>query len=177
MRQNARSAKAIAAGAERRLAAILATDVVGYSRLMQRDEAGTVARFNALRRKLIDPLLKSYGGRFVDLKGDGAMVEFRSVVAAVEAAAALQREMVEHEEGWPEDERIRFRIGITSGDVIVDGGQIYGDWLNIAARIQSLCEPGGVWLSEAVHDQIRGRLAHQVRADRPPPCEEHCGAN
>ena len=156
---------------ERRLAAILAADVVGYSRLMERDEAGTVARFKALRRGLIDPILASHGGRIVDLKGDGAMVEFNSVVAAVEAAVAIQRSMVEHEAGWPDDERIRFRIGITSGDVIVQGEEIFGQHMNVAARIQALCEPGGIWVSGPVHHQIAGKLSldcepmgvHQVK--------------
>jgi adenylate cyclase len=120
---------------------------------------------------LIDPILASHGGRIVDLKGDGAMVEFHSVVAAVEAAVAVQRSMVEHEAGWPEDERIRFRIGITSGDVIVEGEEIFGQHMNVAARIQAMCEPGGVWLSGPVHNLIRGKLAldcesmglHQVK--------------
>ncbi len=143
---------------ERRLAAILAADVVGYSRLMERDEAGTVARFKALRRELIDPILADHGGRIVDLKGDGAVVEFHSVVGAVKAAVEVQRRMVEHEAGLPADRRIRFRIGITTGDVIVEGDEIYGQHINVAARIQAMCEPGGVWLADAVYKQIRGKL-------------------
>ena len=149
---------------ERRLAAILAADVVGYSRLMERDEAGTVARFKALRRELIDPILADHGGRIVDLKGDGAMVEFHSVVGAVKAAVAVQRRMVEHEAGLPEDQRIRFRIGITTGDVIVEGDEIYGQHMNVAARIQAMCEPGGVWLSDAVYKQIRGKMDARCEA-------------
>jgi TolB-like protein/DNA-binding SARP family transcriptional activator len=156
---------------QRRLAAILAMDVVGYSRLMERDEAGTVARYKALRRAVVDPMLATHGGRIVDLKGDGAMVEFHSVVAAVEAAIAIQRATAAHDARRSEADRIRFRIGITSGDVIVHGEEIFGDRLNIAGRIQSLCEPGGVWLSGGVHNQIRGMLAvkceptgrHQVK--------------
>lgn len=142
---------------ERRLAAILAADVVGYSRLMEQDEAGTVARFRGLRRELIDPILAEHGGRIVDLKGDGAMVEFHSVVDAVEAAVEVQRRMIEHEAGLPEDRRIRFRIGINTGDVIVEGDEIYGQHMNVAARIQAMCEPGGIWLSDAVYKQVRGK--------------------
>jgi TolB-like protein/class 3 adenylate cyclase len=143
---------------ERRLAAILAADVVGYSRLMERDEAGTFARLMRLRRELIEPVLGRLGGRFVDLKGDGAIVEFGSVIAAVEAAVEIQRAMQVQDPDLPEDQRIRYRIGINLGDVIVEGGTIYGDGVNVAARIESLCEPGGVWLSRSVYNQVRGKL-------------------
>lgn len=145
--------------AGRRLAAILASDVVAFSRLMERDEVGTVARFKELRQAVFDPNLERYGGRIVDLKGDGAMVEFQSVVAAVEAAVAIQRDTTRYQAEWPADAHMQFRIGITSGDVIVDGEEVFGECLNVAARIQSLCEPAGVWLSEGVYDQIRGKLA------------------
>jgi class 3 adenylate cyclase len=143
---------------ERRLAAILAADVAGYSRLMERDEAGTVARLKAIRKELVEPVLKRYGGRFVDLKGDGAIVEFGSVVAAVEAAVEIQRAMTEREGNVPEDERIRYRIGINLGDVVVDGPDIYGDGVNVAARIETLCEPGGVWVAARVYDPVKGKL-------------------
>src|SRR5689334_15260918 len=143
---------------ERRLAAILAADVVGYSRLMERDEAGTFARLMRLRQALVEPALARHGGRFVDLKGDGAVVEFGSAVAAVEAAVEIQRAMLGQDPDRPEGERIRYRIGINLGDVIVDGDTIYGDGVNVAARIESLCEPGGVWLSRSVYNQVRGKL-------------------
>src|SRR3954453_21939820 len=143
---------------ERRLAAILAADVVGYSRLMERDEAGTFERLKRLRKELVEPVLERHGGRFVDLKGDGAIVEFQSAVAAVEAAVANQRAMLDQDPELPEDRRIRYRIGINLGEVIVDGGTIYGDGVNVAARIESLCEPGGVWLSRSVYNQVRGKL-------------------
>ncbi len=143
---------------ERRLAAILAADVVGYSRLMERDEAGTFARLKALRSELIGPALERHGGRFVDLKGDGAIVEFQSAVAAVKAAAEIQRAMLVQDAGLPEGERIRYRIGINLGEVIADDGTIYGDGVNVAARIEALCEPGGVWLSRSVYSQVRGKL-------------------
>ena len=143
---------------ERRLSAILAADVVGYSRLMERDEAGTFERLKRLRKDLIEPVLDRYGGRFVDLKGDGAIVEFGSVVSAVEAAVEIQRAMLAQDPDLPEGERIRYRIGINLGDVIIDGDTIYGDGVNVAARIESLCEPGGVWLSRSVYNQVRGKV-------------------
>jgi TolB-like protein/class 3 adenylate cyclase len=160
-----------AARVERRLAAILAADVVGYSRLMERDEAGTFARLKTLRCELVEPILARHGGRFVDLKGDGAIVEFQSAVEAVEAAVEIQQAIAEWDTGVPESQRIRYRIGINLGDVIVDGDSIYGDGVNIAARIESLCEPGGVWLARNVRNQVRGKLAldfvptgrHQVK--------------
>jgi TolB-like protein/class 3 adenylate cyclase len=143
---------------ERRLSAILAADVVGYSRLMERDEAGTFERLKRLRKDLIEPILARYGGRFVDLKGDGAIVEFGSVVSAVEAAVEIQRAMQAQDPDRPEGERIRYRIGINLGDVIIDGDTIYGDGVNVAARIESLCEPGGVWLSRSVYNQVKGKV-------------------
>src|SRR3954470_13529594 len=143
---------------ERRLSAILAADVVGYSRLMEHDEAGTFERLKRLRKVLIEPVLERYGGRFVDLKSDGALVEFGSVMTAVEAAVEIQRAMQGQNTDLPEAERIRYRIGINLGDVIVDGDTIYGDGVNVAARIESLCEPGGVWLSRSVYNQVRGKL-------------------
>ena len=147
-----------AARVERRLAAILAADVVGYSRLMEADEAGTFARLKQLRRELIEPVLREHGGRFVDLKGDGAIVEFTSVTSAVEAAVAIQRAMRDRDPELPEDRRIRYRIGINLGDVIIDGDTIQGDGINVAARIEALCEPGGVWVSRSVHNQVKGKL-------------------
>src|SRR3954449_10309482 len=147
-----------AARVERRLAAILAADVFGYSRLMERDEAGTFERLKRLRHELVEPVLERHGGRFVDLKGDGAIVEFQSAVAAVEAAVAIQRAMPEQDPELPEDRRIRYRVGINLGEVIVDGGTIYGDGVNVAARIESLCEPGGVWLSRSVYNQVKGKV-------------------
>ena len=148
----------MAAKVERRLAGILAADVVGYSRLMEADEAGTYGRLQDVRRELIEPLLREHGGRFVDLKGDGAIVEFRSVTGAVAAAGAIQRALAEREADLPEDRRIRYRIGINLGDVIVDGATVQGDGINLAARIECLCEPGGVWLTRSVYDQVKGKL-------------------
>jgi len=143
---------------ERRLAAILAADVAGYSRLMGRDEAGTLARLKALRRELIDPTVAEHKGRIVKTTGDGLLIEFPSVVEAVACAASVQQEMAERNADVPEDRRIEFRIGINSGDVIVEDGDIHGDGVNIAARLEALAEPGGICVSAIVHDQVQGRL-------------------
>ena len=143
---------------ERRLAAILAADVAGYSRLMERDEAGTLARLRALRRDLIDPKIAEHKGRIVKTTGDGILIEFPSVVEAVACAVAVQREMAVSNDATAEDERIRFRIGINSGDVIVEDSDIHGDGVNIAARLEGIAEPGGVCISAIVHDQVQGRL-------------------
>src|SRR5918995_3124581 len=117
---------------ERKLAAILAADVVGYGRLVGADEAGTIARLKALRKEFIEPLIAEYHGRVVKLMGDGALVEFASAVDAVECAVAVQEGMAGREQEVPEAERVRFRIGINLGDVIVEGEDIYGDGVNVA---------------------------------------------
>jgi adenylate cyclase len=140
------------------LAAILAADVVGYSRLMGADETGTLTRLKTHRSELIDPAIAARGGRIVKLMGDGALVEFASAVAAVECAVEIQRAMVLRNAGVPEAGRIAFRIGINSGDVIVEGDDIYGDGVNVAARLEGLAEPGGVCISAKVHDEVRDRL-------------------
>ena len=139
---------------ERRLSAILSADVVGYSRLMGEDEVGTLARLKTCRRELIDPAIEEFHGRIVKLMGDGALVEFASVVDAVQCAAAIQRRMTDHDQGVPEAQRIRFRIGVNLGDVIVDGNDIYGDGVNVAARLEALAEPGGVCVSGTAFDHV-----------------------
>src|SRR6185295_5173665 len=123
---------------ERRLTAILAADVVGYSRLMAEDEVGTLARLKTCRRELVDPAITEFHGRIIKLMGDGALVEFASVVDAVQCAAAIQRRMANHNQRVPEEQQIRFRIGINLGDIIVDGDDIYGDGVNVAARLEGL---------------------------------------
>jgi TolB-like protein/class 3 adenylate cyclase len=140
---------------ERRLTAILAADVVGYSRLMAEDEVGTLARLKTCRRELIDPAIEEFHGRIIKLMGDGALVEFASVVDAVQCAAAIQRRMDSHEQGVPEAQQIRFRLGINLGDIIVDGDDIYGDGVNVAARLEGLAEPGGIFISGTAFDQTR----------------------
>jgi adenylate cyclase len=143
---------------ERRLAAILSADVVGYSRLMGADEAGTLAALKACRKELIDPKIAGHGGRIVKLMGDGALVEFASVVEAVHCAVAIQEGMAARNIGIDDGRRIDFRIGINVGDVIVEGDDIYGDGVNVAARLEGLAEPGGICVSRAVRDQIRDKL-------------------
>src|SRR6476620_7372967 len=140
--------------AQRRLAAILAADVVGYSRLMQADEAGTLAALKARRRDVLQPAIARHRGRIVKVMGDGVLVEFASAVDAVECAVVLQEGMESANDGLPEDRRIVLRIGINLGDVMVEGGDLYGDGVNIAARIEGLAEPGSVLLSKKVHDEI-----------------------
>ncbi|WP_179613063.1 adenylate/guanylate cyclase domain-containing protein [Rhizobium leguminosarum] len=143
---------------ERRLAAILSADVVGYSRLMGVDEGGTLERLKACRRELVDSAIEEHHGRIIKLMGDGALVEFASVVDAVQCAAAIQRGMSGRDPGLPAEQRIRFRIGINLGDIIVEGDDIYGDGVNIAARLQGIAEPGGIFISGTAFDHV----AHKV---------------
>jgi adenylate cyclase len=165
----------------RRLAAILAADVAGYSRLMGADEEGTLSRLKAHRRELIDPKIREHRGRIVKTTGDGMLVEFASVVDAVRCAAEIQRGMLDREAPIEGDRRIRFRIGINLGDIIADGDDIFGDGVNVAARLEALADPGGICVSRTVRNQIRDKLpyafedmgeqivkniARPVRADR-----------
>ena len=143
---------------ERRLAAILAADVVGYSRLIRADEEGTLDRLKALRNKIIDPKVAEHNGRIVKLMGDGMLAEFASVVDAVCAAIEAQRSITEHNAGLPEEKRIEFRVGINLGDVVIDGDDIQGDGVNVAARLEGLADPGGICVSGGVYDQVRDRV-------------------
>jgi adenylate cyclase len=142
----------------RKLVAILAADVVGYSRLMGLDETGTLARLKALRRELMDPLIAGYRGRVVKLMGDGALVEFASVVDAVACAVEIQRSIAMQGDALPEHSRISLRIGINLGDVIVDGDDFYGDGVNVAARLEGICEPGGIVISGTAYDHAKNKL-------------------
>jgi class 3 adenylate cyclase/pimeloyl-ACP methyl ester carboxylesterase len=145
---------------QRRLAAILAADVVGYSRLMGgADEVGTLTTLKAHRRELVDPAIAGHSGRIVKTTGDGMLVEFGSVVDAVGCALAVQRGMMSRNAAVPEGRRIVFRVGINVGDIIIDGDDIFGDGVNIAARLQMLCEPGGLCISRTANDQIRDKLS------------------
>src|SRR6202521_1623411 len=146
--------------AVRRLAAILAADVAGYSRLMGADEEGTHERLKAHRGELVDTKIREHRGRIVKTTGDGMLVEFPSVVDAVRCAAELQRLMIDREAGMPEDRRIRFRIGINLGDIIVEDDDIFGDGVNVAARLEALAEPGGICISRMVRDHIRDKLPY-----------------
>jgi adenylate cyclase len=143
---------------DRRLAAIMALDVVGYSRLIGADEAGTLARVKAHRIELAEPLIAEHHGRVVKLTGDGALVEFASAVDAVECALAIQGGMAEREAAETEDRRIRFRIGINIGDIILEDGDIYGDGVNIASRLEGLTQPGGICIARNVYDQVKNKL-------------------
>ena len=148
--------------AARRLAAILAADVVGYSRLMGEDETGT-ARAVREHREAAGPIVTVHGGRLVKTTGDGLLMEFPSVVAAVECAIAIQKLMAERNSETPEAKRIVYRIGINLGDVLVEGDDIVGDGVNIAARLEGICDPGGIFVSSSAFDQVRGRIgAHFV---------------
>src|SRR4051794_12465528 len=144
--------------AARRLAAILAADVAGYSRLMERDETGMLERLKAHRRELVEPLIAEHRGRIVKLMGDGALCEFASVVDAVAYAIAIQRGTAEREADVPETERVRFRIGVNLGDVIVEGEDIGGEGVTAAARLERLAEPGGIVVSGTTFDHLRGEL-------------------
>lgn len=139
---------------ERRLTAILAADVVGYSSLMANEEVDTLERLKICRRELFDPAVAEFKGRIIKLMGDGALVEFASVVDAVQCAAAIQRRMAEHAPTVPEAQKIRFRIGVNLGDVIVEDDDLYGDGVNVAARLEGLAEPGGICISGTAFDHV-----------------------
>ena len=143
---------------DRRLAAILVTDVVGYSRLMEQDEAGTLAALRDRRKEIVEPAVKTYSGRIVKVMGDGMLIEFSSAVKAVEAALHLQARYRKANEPLPESSRIKLRIGVNLGDVIGEGSDIFGDGVNIAARLEALAEPEGLCISAKVHDEIDGKV-------------------
>jgi TolB-like protein/class 3 adenylate cyclase len=147
---------------KRKLAAILAADIAGYSRLMGADETGTLARLKEYRRELIDPKNKQYRGRVVKTTGDGILVEFPSVVDAISCSLEVQQGMRERNADIPKEKRIEFRIGINLGDVIVEGRDLYGDGVNIAARLEGLAEPGGICISQTVLNHTRGKVAFDV---------------
>src|SRR5216684_1717204 len=141
----------------RRLAAIVAADVVGYSRLMGLDEVGT-ARTLREHRKVTDALVEKHGGRLVKSTGDGVLLEFPSVVDAVECAVAMQTVMAERNQGVPTDRRMEFRIGINLGDILIEGEDILGDGVNVAARLEGIAKPGGICVSSSAYDQVKGKI-------------------
>src|SRR5215813_13503748 len=145
----------------RRLAAILAADVAGYSRLIGADEEGTHERLQVHLRELVEPKIEEHRGRIVKNTGDGLLAEFPSVVDAVRCAVEVQRAMVDREHKVTDEQRIRFRIGVNLGDVIVEDHDIFGDGVNVAARLERLAEPGGICISRVVRDQTRDKLPYQ----------------
>lgn len=146
------------AGIERRLSAIMAADVVGYSRLIEVDEPGTLAALRDVRQAVLEPLLAEHRGRIVKLMGDGLIVEFGSIVSAVACAAAVQKQLTMRQETMPAERRIVLRIGVNLGDVVVEGDDLLGDGVNVAARLEQICPPGGVLISGAAHDHLSGKL-------------------
>ena len=158
---------------ERKLAAILAADVVGYSALMERDEAGTFERLKAGRKELFEPEIARHHGRIFKLMGDGLLAEFGSVVDAVECAVSLQRGLAERNAAVPEDQRIQVRIGINLGEVIVEGDDRYGEGVNVAARLEQLAEPGGICVSGKVAQGGREEARLRLRADGRAEGQEH----
>ena len=146
------------ARAQRRLTAILAADVVGYSRMMGANEAGTLTALKAWHKDTLQPLMTKHSGRVVKLMGDGVLAEFASAVSAVECAVEMQESMTAANEDAPEDRKIILRIGINLGDVIVEGSDLYGDGVNIAARLEAMAEPGGICVSDDAHRQVRDKL-------------------
>ena len=151
---------------QRRLAAILATDVVGYSRLMGIDEVGTLADLKAMRRDFIDPTIAAHSGRTIKLMGDGSLVEFASVINAVTCAFEIQKLVRERGGDGLDSKKIQFRMGINVGDVIVDGDDIYGDGVNIAARIEALADPGGIFIARGAADEVRDKLPVRLEESR-----------
>jgi class 3 adenylate cyclase len=143
---------------QRRLAAIVAADVVGYSRLIEQSEAGTLAALKERRRTILVPLVAHHHGRIVKVMGDGVLVEFASAVNAVTCAVELQNRMGEANNGLPEDRRVVLRVGINVGDVVVDGGDLYGDGVNVAARLQGMAGPGDICVSGSVYEQVKRKL-------------------
>jgi len=144
----------------RRLAAIVAADVVGYSRMMGANEDRTFRALQAHQRDLIMPAIAKYQGKVFKTTGDGLLAEFASIVDAVACAVVVQRIMLDRNRDVPDDQRIVFRIGVNLGDVIIEDGDVFGDGVNVAARIESACDPGGVMISRTAHDQVRARLPY-----------------
>jgi adenylate cyclase len=157
----------------RKIAAILVADVVGYSRLAGADEDRTLSRLRGLRSDLIDPAIAAHRGRIVKRTGDGSLIEFRSVVDAVRCAIEVQNGLIERNAGLPPERRIEFRVGIHLGDVVEEtDGDLMGDGVNIAARLESICEPGAICLSEDAYRQVKGRRS-RCRRSRPDPTQKY----
>ena len=158
----------------RRLAAILAADVAGYSRLIGADEEGTLNRLRSIRAEVIDPTITEHRGRIVKTTGDGLLVEFSSVIDALRCATQWQREMDERSAAAPGDNRIEFRIGVHQGDIVVEDDDIFGDGVNVAARLEGLAEPGGICVSARVQEDVAGRLDLTFDDLRRAETQKHC---
>jgi class 3 adenylate cyclase len=158
---------------ERHLAAILAADVAGYSRLMGSDEVGTVARLRAHRKELFDPAIENHRGHIANTAGDSVLAEFSSVVDAVACAVEIQRGMFQRNSAIPPDQGIEFRIGINLGDIISEGTDIFGEGVNVAARLESIADRGGICISRQVLDQVEGKLDVTYRELGPTESQEH----
>ena len=143
---------------DRRLTTILAADVVGYSRLISADEEGVISRLRSVWTEVVDPLVASGGGRIVKTMGDGVLMEFPSPVEAVRCAVRIQREMLGRQADVSENQRLRFRVGVNLGDIVIDGDDILGDGVNVAARLESLAAADGICISRAVHEQVKGKI-------------------
>src|SRR5262247_1226507 len=143
---------------DRRLAAILAADVVGYSRLMEADEAGTLAMLKSRRKQVLEPLVAKHQGRIFKVTGDGVLIEFASAVNAVQCAVDLQHDMAAANRDKTDDRHIVLRVGVNLGDVMVEGGDLYGDGVNIAARLETTAEPGGILISGTAYDYIKNKV-------------------
>src|SRR6185295_4823928 len=143
---------------QRRLAAILAADVVGYSRLMEQDESGTLASLKSRRKEVLEPLVARHQGRVFKVTGDGVLIDFGSAVNAVQCAIELQQGMAAANSNLPETRRIVWRIGVNLGDVIMEGSDLYGEGINIAARLESIAEPGGIAVSGTAFDQVKNKI-------------------
>ena len=148
--------------------------MVGYSRLIGLDDVGTLERLRILRRTLIDPAIDEHGGRIVQTGGDSLLIVFDSINGAVRCAVKVQQEIPIHDRDHPPDRGIRFRIGINLGDAIADGTDLHGDAVNVAARLQAECPPGGICISRSVRDHVQDRLNLRIRRTRATQFEEHC---
>ena len=157
----------------RKLIAVIYIDMVGYSRLIGLDDAGTLERLRTLRRNLIDPAIDEHGGRIVQTGGDSLLIVFDSIDGAVRCAVNVQQQVPIHDSDQPPDRAIRFRIGINIGDAIADGTDLHGDAVNIAARIQAECPPGGICVTRAVRDHMRGQTGPHIRGAWAARTEKH----
>ena len=161
----------------RKLIAVVYADMVGYSRLIGLDDVGTLERLRTLRRNLIDPAIESHGGRIVQTGGNSLLIVFDSIDGAVGCAVKVQEQVPIHDGDQPPDRAVRFRVGINIGDAIADGTDLHGDAVNVVARLQAECPPGGICVSRSVRDHVHGRLGLDFRGAWPTQPQEYCAAS